>query len=260
MARPSPLRLAGTLHTCIRRRNFSKSTFLHDDKPPPNSQFSPRTHQPRTSMSETPKQDILKLIEGVLSGKHLAFGRNRAFGRNTGVSSPSSSSTSSPSSPTYDSDIFKPIDLSEEQQRDPAVAQTRPAPLPLPYGVLRRPGYFHLHFVTETKNTHVTITDYKREVVVSMSAGQVGTYKHSKRASHEAGYDTAVAVFERFLKKDYKIEQLELVLKGFGPGRAGGVSALNGQYGEPFMKKVVRVTDATKLRIGGTRLRNKKRN
>jgi len=55
-------------------------------------------------MSETPKQDILKLIEGVLSGKHLAFGRNQAFGRNTGVSSPSS----------YDSDIFQPIDMSEE--------------------------------------------------------------------------------------------------------------------------------------------------
>jgi len=202
-------------------------------------------------MSETPKQDILKLIEGVLSGKHLAFGRNQAFGRNTAVSSPSS--------PSYDSDIFQPIDMSEEQQRDPAVAQTRPPPLPLPQGVLRRPGYFHLHFVTETKNTHVTITDYKREVVVSMSAGQVGTYKHSKRASHEAAYDTAVATFERFLKKDYKLEELEVVLKGFGPGRTGGLSALNGQYGDPFRRKVIRVTDATKVWIGRTRLRNKKR-
>ena len=250
IARPSPLRLAGTLHTCIRRRNFSKSALLRDDKPPPNSQFPPRTPQPQTSMSETPKQDILKLIEGVLSGKHLAFGRNQAFGRNTGVSSPPSS---------YDSDIFQPIDMSEEQQRDPAVAQTRPAPVSLPTGVLRRPGYFHLHFVTETKNTHVTITDYKREVVVSMSAGQVGTYKHSKRQSHEAGYDTAVAAFERFLKKDYKIEELEVVLKGFGAGRAGGLSALNGQHGEQFKSKVVRVTDATKVWIGRTRLRNKKR-
>src|SRR5271163_1709045 len=98
IARPSPLRLAGTLHTCIRRRNFSKSTLLHDDKPPPKSQFPPRTAQPQTSMSETPKQDILKHIEGVLSGKHLAFGRNQ------GVSSPSS----------YHSDIFQPIDMSEE--------------------------------------------------------------------------------------------------------------------------------------------------
>ena len=249
IARPSPLRLASTLHTCIRRRNFSKSTLLLDEKLPPKSQFPPRTPQPQTSMSETPKQDVLKLIEGVLSGKHLAFGRNQAFGRNTGVSLPSS----------YDSDIFQPIDMSEEQQRDPAVAQTRAAPVSLPTGVLRRPGYFHLHFVTETKNTHVTITDYKREVVVSMSAGQVGTYKHSKRASHEAGYDTTVAAFERFLKKDYKIEEVEVVLKGFGPGRVGGLSALSGQHGEQFKSKVVRVTDATKVRIGRTRLRNKKR-
>lgn len=202
-------------------------------------------------MSETPKQDFLKLIEGVLFGKHLGSGRNQAFQRNTRVPSPS---------PSYDSDIFQPADITAtEPQSNPAVAQARPAPLPLPHGILRRPGYFHLHFVTETKNTHVTITDYKREVVVSMSAGQVGSYKHSKRASHEAAYDTAVATFEKFWKKDFKIDELEVVLKGFGPGRAGGISALNGQHGEAFRKKVVRVTDATKLRIGRTRLRNKKR-
>jgi len=255
VARPSsPLRLTGTLHTCIRRRTFSQATLLHNDKKPtPNSQLPSRAPQSQGSMSETPKQDFIKLIGGILSVRHPdGFGRNQAFGRSPRVPSPSSS---------HDSDIFEPADrTTTELQNDPAVAQDRPAPLPLPQGVLRRPGYFHLHFVTETKNTHVTITDYKREVVVSMSAGQVGSYKHSKRMSHEAAYDTTVATFERFLKKDFKIDELEVVLKGFGAGRAGGLSALNGQHGEPFRRKVVRVTDATKLRIGRTPLRNRKRN
>ena len=250
ISRPSPLRLANTLRTCIRRRNFSETTLLYNDKHPTPSQFPHRSPQPRPPVGEKPKQDVLKLIEGVLSGTNVAFGRNPAFGRNAKVPSPS----------TYDSDIFQPADMSKEPPGDPSVPQTRPITFPLPQGVLRRPGYFHLHIVTETKNTHVTITDYKREILVSMSAGQVGTYKHSKRASHEAGFDTAVAVFQRFQGKDYKIEELEVVLKGFGPGRAGALSALSGLHGEHFKRKVVRVTDATKVRIGATRLRNKKRN
>src|SRR5277367_3648461 len=125
----SPLRLAGTIYTCIRRRKFSQSTLVYNDKKPtPNSSFPFRTPQPRQSMNETPKQDFLKIITDLLSTKQPKFGRN------VRVPSPSSS---------YDSDIFQPADLPvTERQSDPAVAQARPAPLPLPRGVLRRPGYF----------------------------------------------------------------------------------------------------------------------
>jgi len=55
------------------------------------------------------------------------------------------------------------------------------------------------------------------------------------------------------------VEQVEIVLKGFGQGRRGFISAINGQHGDFLRKKVVRVTDATPLVIGGTRVSNKRR-
>jgi small subunit ribosomal protein S11 len=68
-----------------------------------------------------------------------------------------------------------------------------------------------------------------------------------------------VAAFEKLASTNYNIQQVELILKGFGKGRQGFLSAISGQHGEFLKDKVVRITDATPLRIGGTRLPNKRR-
>ena len=139
-------------------------------------------------------------------------------------------------------------------------AQRSPPP-PLPSQTPRtgqRPGYIHIHAVSLTKNIHVTITDHKHDPIIAMSAGRLGM-KHSRRQSTEAAHNTAVAAFEKLANSNLEVQQVELVLKGFGKGRAGFISAVSGPHGEFIRSKVVRVTDATPLVIGGQRVKNRKR-
>jgi small subunit ribosomal protein S11 len=56
---------------------------------------------------------------------------------------------------------------------------------------------------------------------------------------------------ERGIIRD--IKTVELVFQGFGNGRDATIKALMGTEGRFLRPKVVRVTDATKLRFGGTR-------
>jgi small subunit ribosomal protein S11 len=55
------------------------------------------------------------------------------------------------------------------------------------------------------------------------------------------------------------VEQIELILKGHYSGRGGIIAALNGPHGERLKQKIVRVTDATPIIIGGTKAKNKPR-
>ena len=53
--------------------------------------------------------------------------------------------------------------------------------------------------------------------------------------------------------------RIELVLKGFGPGRQGALSTIFGPMGEDIRGRINRVTDATTLAIGGARAPNRRR-
>jgi small subunit ribosomal protein S11 len=53
--------------------------------------------------------------------------------------------------------------------------------------------------------------------------------------------------------------RVELVLKGFGPGRQGALSTIFGPMGEEIRGRINRVTDATTLAIGNVRSSNRKR-
>jgi small subunit ribosomal protein S11 len=122
----------------------------------------------------------------------------------------------------------------------------------------RDPGYIFIHAVTTTRNIHVTITNHKHNPVVSVSAGQLG-FKHSKRATTEAGIDTSINAFQRLTNSNLQVDEVEVVLKGFGKGRLGFLSALMSKQGDFLRPKVVRITDATPLRIGSVRAKNLKR-
>jgi small subunit ribosomal protein S11 len=135
--------------------------------------------------------------------------------------------------------------------------------MPVPIPQLRRTheqeeGYIYIHCVAITKNTHVTITNYKRNPIIAMSGGRVGL-KHSKRNGQEAGFSIAVKAFEKLAQSKYNVEKVELVVKGFGQGRRGFLGAIDSPAGAFIKRKIVRITDATPLQIGGTPARNEKR-
>jgi small subunit ribosomal protein S11 len=50
-----------------------------------------------------------------------------------------------------------------------------------------------------------------------------------------------------------QIKKLEVVCRGFGAGREAVTKALLGSEGRLLRGKVIRVTDATRLKFGGTR-------
>jgi small subunit ribosomal protein S11 len=50
-----------------------------------------------------------------------------------------------------------------------------------------------------------------------------------------------------------KINALELILRDFGPGREAITKILLGNEGAELRKRIVKVTDATRLKFGGTR-------
>lgn len=52
--------------------------------------------------------------------------------------------------------------------------------------------------------------------------------------------------------KDY-IEKIELVFRGFGQGRDAFFKALMGMEGRGLRKKVVKISDSTRLKFGGPR-------
>ena len=253
MARQPPLRIIGTIRTCLRRNNFSTSLYAYDDNnnnkqsPPQSSSPPPPPLQPSqlasssirspaySSIGQTRNEGILKLIDDIF--------------RDAMGGSPQSRSRK-------DSHGFQPASTSTMPL--PANATQTPIPLPSRRISGQRPGYIHIHAVSMTKNIHVTVTDYKHDPIITMSAGRLGI-KHSKRQTHEAGYDTTLATFEKLANSNLEIQEVEIVLKGFGKGRQGFMSAMAGQHGEFLRNKVVRVTDATPLRIGGERLPNKKR-
>ena len=113
---------------------------------------------------------------------------------------------------------------------------------------------FHLHIFSHKHNTHVTCTKPSREPIISMSTGQIG-FKKSRRAGFDSAYSLTKYVFERLLHTGWpaKINRLELVLRGFGGGREAALKVLMSPEGKILREKIVRVSDSTRVKFGGTR-------
>jgi small subunit ribosomal protein S11 len=50
-----------------------------------------------------------------------------------------------------------------------------------------------------------------------------------------------------------QIKKLEIVYRGFGPGREAASKVIMGSEGSNIRNKIVKLTDATRLKFGGTR-------
>jgi small subunit ribosomal protein S11 len=147
--------------------------------------------------------------------------------------------------------------------RIPQIQNAPPPPIPqLSPTILqaRRPNYA-IYINNSTRNTHVTITDQNRDPIIVMSAGILGL-RHKQRATHEAGAATLHEALKRFSEKHPVATEnvfIELVLKGFGPGRNGALATIFGPHGDVIRSKILRITDATTLTVGATKGPNKRR-
>ena len=118
----------------------------------------------------------------------------------------------------------------------------------------------HLHVYSHRHNTHVTLTRPNRSPMLSISAGNIG-FKHAQRGSYDAAFQLASYAMSKMLEKGMvqQIKSLELVMRGFGAGREAFQKALLSNEGRILKGLVTKVTDATRLKFGGTRSRNVRR-
>ncbi|MCJ1478955.1 hypothetical protein MMC13_007639 [Lambiella insularis] len=116
------------------------------------------------------------------------------------------------------------------------------------------PPPHHLHVFSSKHNTHITLTRPDRNPIFAVSTGNLG-FRKAARGTYDAAYQLGSYVMNRIqqqgLMKD--IRRVELVLRGFGDGREAIKKILLGSEGMAMRPRIVRVTDATRLKFGGTR-------
>ena len=119
---------------------------------------------------------------------------------------------------------------------------------------------YHFHIYSTKHNTHVTVTRPNRNAIVSLSTGNLG-FKKAARHSYDAAYQLGNYVMEKLHQMNYqkKIKQMEVVLRGFGPGREAVTKVLLGTQGKNFRNSIIRVSDSTRLKFGGTRSKKPRR-
>ncbi|TID21454.1 hypothetical protein E6O75_ATG04849 [Venturia nashicola] len=134
------------------------------------------------------------------------------------------------------------------------------------------PEPHHLHIYSTKHNTHLCLTRPNTEPIFSFSAGNIG-FRKGQRGSFDAAFQLSSYVFKMMkdrgllrhanerdtgledlgIKTESPIKNMEVVLRGFGKGREAVVKAIMGNEGRGLRGRIVRVSDATRLKFGGTR-------
>lgn len=136
---------------------------------------------------------------------------------------------------------------------------------------------YHLNVYAHKHNMHLTFTEPSRDPILSMSSGDIGLRK-AQRSTYDAAYQLAAYFFRKMAEKQWRtggkkmatnptktiasIQRpgtmtggvgIEVILRGYGPGREAFQKALLGTEGRQIKPLISRVTDATRLKFGGTR-------
>ncbi|KKY18500.1 putative mitochondrial ribosomal protein subunit s18 [Diplodia seriata] len=122
------------------------------------------------------------------------------------------------------------------------------------------PEPYHLHVLATKHNTHMTLTKPDRNALMSVSAGNIG-FRKAGRSSYDAAYQLAAFVLSQIQERGLlmEIKRMELVFRGFGEGREAVRKAIMGSEGMNIRNRIVRVTDSTRLKFGGSRSRKPRR-
>ncbi|KIV79474.1 hypothetical protein PV11_07036 [Exophiala sideris] len=136
---------------------------------------------------------------------------------------------------------------------------------------------YHLNVYAHKHNLHITFTDPSRNPIMSLSCGNIGLRK-AQRASYDAAFQLAAYTFRKMAEKQWRVggkkmthnamktladirrpgaihggTGIEVILRGFGPGREAFQKALLGTEGRVIKPLIGKVTDGTRLKFGGTR-------
>ncbi|KAE9376686.1 translational machinery component [Stipitochalara longipes BDJ] len=114
-----------------------------------------------------------------------------------------------------------------------------------------------LHIYATRHNCHITVN---RTVLMSVACGNLA-FRHSARKHYDSAFQLASYVMGILKTRGHikDIEQLEVFLRGFGAGREAVTRALLGLEGAALRGKIVKVSDATRLKFGGTRSKKPRR-
>ncbi|KAI0595060.1 translational machinery component [Biscogniauxia sp. FL1348] len=137
--------------------------------------------------------------------------------------------------------------LNRPSQSDPSAS-----PDPNQRGGSREPYHFHIY--SHKHNSHITVTRPNREPILSVSAGNIG-FRKGKRGSYDAAYQVTAYALDKLnqMGMHREIDTLEVVLRGFGTGREAATKVLLGNEGRLLRDKIIKTSDATRLKFGGTR-------
>lgn len=107
------------------------------------------------------------------------------------------------------------------------------------------------HVSVSYNNTLVTITDLKGEVIAWSSAGALG-FKGTKKSTPYAANLVARDCFEKARK--FNLANVQVVVKGVGPGREAAMRGLAGSG-----LNIVSIMDATPIAHNGVRRKKPRR-
>lgn len=130
---------------------------------------------------------------------------------------------------------------------------------------------YHLNVYTHKHNTHIAFTHPSRDVILAYSAGDIGL-KKAQRGTYDAGYQLATYMFRKMTEINWRAggkkaggtpltlnspdvirRGIELVFRSYGNGREAFQKCLLGQEGRMIKPMIKKVTDATRLKFGGSR-------
>lgn len=95
------------------------------------------------------------------------------------------------------------------------------------------------------------------KVKFALSTGHLG-FRKSTRGEYDAAFQTAAKAFSLIEEKGGD-EKIEIVMKEFGKGRQAFINALKGKEGSGIRNRIMRISDATKIKFGGTKSPTRRR-
>ncbi|PSN72916.1 mitochondrial ribosomal protein-like protein subunit S18 [Corynespora cassiicola Philippines] len=118
----------------------------------------------------------------------------------------------------------------------------------------------HFHIYSTKHNTHITFTKPNRDALISVSTGNIG-FRKAGRGTYDAAYQLAAFVMSRIQDKGLlpSIKEVEVIYRGFGPGREAVTKAILGSEGKNIRPKIKKLSDSTRLKFGGVRSKKPRR-
>lgn len=116
------------------------------------------------------------------------------------------------------------------------------------------------HIYATKHNTHITLAKPNNDSLISVSCGNIG-FRKAGRGSYDAAYQLAAFVMSRIQDKGLlpQITKLELIYRGFGPGREAVTKAILGSEGKRIRPLITKLGDSTRLKFGGVRSKKPRR-